>query len=133
MTTHSRKSIMAGDGNPWVSPTLPSSDDHQDATTDMELPTYHDVLEYETGETNGVVQEDDDNLISLEIDSLFSSDNGHLPPQDRSASDHDMIISNGQHVDPPDRNTSWTAQSHDIEQPEDLPGMSSIVTLPYVV
>jgi len=125
---------MDGDGNIWVSPTQPSSDDEgPDCFADEDLPTFESVGNDESGDTNAVVQDED--LISpethmpMEIVHLCS-DNECLPLQDSSASGHDMI-GTGQHEDAPAGSTSMTALSRDIdmERSEDPPGMSYIVAL----
>ena len=134
MVTPPRKHIMDGDGNIWVSPTSPSSDDEgPDSFADEDLPTFESVGKDESGDTNAVVQDED--LISLETNMPMEivhpcSDNGCLPSHDSSASGHDAI-GTGQHEDAPGGSTSTTTLSRDIdkERLEDPPGMSHIVAL----
>lgn len=105
--THKRIQILDGDGNPWVSPTPPSSDsddtnlpEEEDDDDDVEMPMFDDSANYDIEETN-----------DMDTD-IFS--------------EHDMMINDEQHVSAPDKNPSMTTTtlSHevDMEGEADLSG-----------
>ena len=118
MMAHPYKPVTDADGNPWVSPTLPSSGDEGiDLSMDDGLPTFDSIVD-----TTDMVQDSDD--------PLSHSDNGRIPAHDKPEFDYHMIT-DGQHLHPSDRNTTVATTSHeiDVEPREDPPGVCYIIIL----